>query len=406
MLNKNKKGIITATLTLAVMFGWGTFSAEAKSVQWNAPNPPLSNVQTRVTSAVYDVNVSVSYGANAIDPSTGGIIPDGNALPVGSRIHFQNIAHSNTDIAWFMTGGASDSPYGFWIPGAGPPTVYASQTENIIDPCTFFGPMWGTISVAPPAVTLSNYGSAGLSCDGSNVCTITSPGTISTAVNFNDTLGRLFWSIYESEYECIMSPGDMSNVFSDNGLISMGIIGHGDFTVPQQSVPFYFTATAPPPSSPPMYFCNPNTTSCELYTGVGTTIAACAADVLTYRGWTETCYNDPATCASACGGASPTPPSCGDGTCNGTENCSTCPSDCGACPPPPPCTLENGRCNPTATGTVWSGTPTGTLCDSSGGNTTPVKSGNVWAWTCKGVCGGSPVSCTAKVNTNWIEIAP
>jgi len=28
-------------------------------------------------------------------------------------------------------------------------------------------------------------------------------------------------------------------------------------------------------------------------------------------------------------------PSCGDGTCNGIENCSSCSSDCGACPPPP-----------------------------------------------------------------------
>ncbi len=28
-----------------------------------------------------------------------------------------------------------------------------------------------------------------------------------------------------------------------------------------------------------------------------------------------------------------TPPTCGDGSCNGTETCSTCPADCGACPP-------------------------------------------------------------------------
>ena len=30
------------------------------------------------------------------------------------------------------------------------------------------------------------------------------------------------------------------------------------------------------------------------------------------------------------------PPSCGDGTCNGTETCSTCPQDCGECPPEEP----------------------------------------------------------------------
>jgi hypothetical protein len=30
-------------------------------------------------------------------------------------------------------------------------------------------------------------------------------------------------------------------------------------------------------------------------------------------------------------------PACGDGSCNGLENCSTCESDCGICPPPPIC---------------------------------------------------------------------
>jgi Carbohydrate binding module (family 6) len=39
---------------------------------------------------------------------------------------------------------------------------------------------------------------------------------------------------------------------------------------------------------------------------------------------TETC----STCASDCGAC---PPSCGDGTCNGSETCSTCASDCGTC---------------------------------------------------------------------------
>jgi hypothetical protein len=40
------------------------------------------------------------------------------------------------------------------------------------------------------------------------------------------------------------------------------------------------------------------------------------------------------------------PPICGDGTCNGVENCSTCPTDCGTCPPPNPdprCDLTNAH---------------------------------------------------------------
>ena len=41
---------------------------------------------------------------------------------------------------------------------------------------------------------------------------------------------------------------------------------------------------------------------------------------------TETCSDCPSDC-------DPCPPACGDGTCNGTETCSDCPSDCNPCPP-------------------------------------------------------------------------
>ena len=35
---------------------------------------------------------------------------------------------------------------------------------------------------------------------------------------------------------------------------------------------------------------------------------------------------------------------CGDGTCNGAEDCSTCADDCGICPPPPPIVCGNNLC--------------------------------------------------------------
>jgi hypothetical protein len=64
-------------------------------------------------------------------------------------------------------------------------------------------------------------------------------------------------------------------------------------------------------------------------------------------------------------------PSCGDGTCNGTETCSTCPSDCGACPP----SCGDGTCN---------GSETCSTCASDCG-------------TCASTCnvpGGTPTSPT------------
>jgi 3D (Asp-Asp-Asp) domain-containing protein len=53
-------------------------------------------------------------------------------------------------------------------------------------------------------------------------------------------------------------------------------------------------------------------------------------------------------CVTDSGGTpAPTPtPTCGDGTCNGSETCSSCPDDCGACPTPTPTpTCGDGECN-------------------------------------------------------------
>ncbi len=59
----------------------------------------------------------------------------------------------------------------------------------------------------------------------------------------------------------------------------------------------------------------------------------------------------------------PTPASCGDNSCNGSETCSTCPQDCGVCPPPT-CTSfiysPWGPCvNGTQTRTITSKSPAG-----------------------------------------------
>jgi len=51
----------------------------------------------------------------------------------------------------------------------------------------------------------------------------------------------------------------------------------------------------------------------------------------------ETCDQEDNNCDGQVdeGDVCVTPPTCGDGTCNGTETCSTCSQDCGSCPPGP-----------------------------------------------------------------------
>ncbi|MFO1519093.1 MAG: hypothetical protein U1F57_05455 [bacterium] len=77
----------------------------------------------------------------------------------------------------------------------------------------------------------------------------------------------------------------------------------------------------------------------------------------------------------------PPPPTCGDGTCNGTEDCNTCASDCGSCNPPLTC--GDGACN---------GTETCGNCPQDCGICNPPTCGD---HACNGgeTCGSCPVDC-------------
>jgi hypothetical protein len=83
------------------------------------------------------------------------------------------------------------------------------------------------------------------------------------------------------------------------------------------------------------------------------------------------------TCAESAGCPSPCPdaPSCGDGTCNGTETKSSCPEDCGTAT-----FCGDGTCNGTETKTSCPedcGTAANHVCDSACGNSyTDPKSGS------------------------------
>ena len=88
------------------------------------------------------------------------------------------------------------------------------------------------------------------------------------------------------------------------------------------------------------------------------------------------------TCPADCG---PCAPGCGDGTCNGTEACNTCPADCGACP---------ARCGD---GTCDANESCGTCADDCGA--CPARCGD---GTCDAseTCGDCPDDCGA---CDWPE---
>lgn len=123
------------------------------------------------------------------------------------------------------------------------------------------------------------------------------------------------------------TPGDSSTMTGDEGAGPDGPAGPDappglDLTTPPVDGP-----TPPPDVTPPMDTTPPPPDVVMARCGDGT----CNG--------TENCMS----CRDDCG---PCAATCGDGTCNeGSETCTTCPSDCGACPPPDvPPTCSGSTC--------------------------------------------------------------
>lgn len=159
-------------LALGVGVGFSGDSAEAKSVIWSdiVIMPRLRNNQ---------IHTTILYEANAY--SQGVIQPDGTALPVGTVLNFRRRAKLDTDISWFVPGGVSDSPFGFWDNITVDAACMANFSTCIV------------LKVDSPTVTITHTGTAGLACRNNGFdCTITSAGTIVSSVNFSATTGLVY----------------------------------------------------------------------------------------------------------------------------------------------------------------------------------------------------------------------
>ena len=106
-----------------------------------------------------------------------------------------------------------------------------------------------------------------------------------------------------------------------------------------------------------------------------------------------------------CGGVCPPyGESCGNGNCNGSENCSNCPGDCGACPPPLVCQQShdtgcgglnaNGYCPSTHVGRICNDPP-GAPVDNCYPSCNCACSG--WAWDNQ--CGTN--GCPSNQRFRW-----
>lgn len=153
-------------------------------------------------------DISVLYHGNVYDDTTGLLVADGSAVSVGTRLRFEQTLGS---ISYVTTGTAWDTPFGRWSPGAGFPdgpafVVYVDRYATRHAQCSgeyyvnngsgiyASTRVYIPFSVNPSTMTVFRDAESRekLSCVG-NVCTVLSPGAISTNFNFSSTYGKFYY---------------------------------------------------------------------------------------------------------------------------------------------------------------------------------------------------------------------
>ncbi len=142
-------------------------------------------------------SASVGYSATLIDNNLGYVINDGSSVPIGTVIRVERQSARNTDISWNGTGVAYDTPFGYWIEGAGPQPRACHAEDQTYSQSRIYNEVEATIAAytlldVNPTVEQIISPSANLSCVG-NLCTVTGAGPVSIGMKFPQTYGRFYY---------------------------------------------------------------------------------------------------------------------------------------------------------------------------------------------------------------------
>jgi len=428
---KKKTGmnlLILGIVTTSMLLG-GMGKVEAKSAVYSAAWPTPDSYDTG-EAGLANPSVSVTYVTTLKNTDTGAIISDGATLTVGTRFTAL-ISHNNTDISWFGTGYNNDSPYGYWLNGAGPTPPNENYVVSVDS--SYSGEMYYSLSINPPTKNFSSAGStAGLVCSANGQCTITSPGTINATFVFNATNAQWWLSTGASTINsqtAVAAPNIPIQTITFN-LTAVG--GNKAPSAPTVTCPatgvtgtdYDFTATATDPDGdtlkysydwdnngvgdqnvPASGYVNSGIAQTAKHQWVSTgsktiKVQACDSKNNCSAGWgscTIVIGDKPtgawtANCPNNCGvAASSVPYVCtgGNSICSGTAPADKACSATAACPVP-------GTCNPATNGKLFTSKPTANLC--SIGNPSVVSGSSIWNWTC--LNDGITSSCSATCSVS------
>lgn len=209
--------------------------ANAESTQWsrNIGSLKFSRFNQGLLSSV---QVSVTYKVRVTNDATGAVIPSGSTVPAGTKVNFDFLPHTSSDISWFAAGNFSDSPYGRWTNNAVAPSDICSRSNFVPRKA---GGSYGdysrkrygtaaTYAVNPPVKSIDGLSGFNCTASGSNQdCTLTTNGTFPVSFVFETTPGKI-WGALSSKGGATCTSATAPD-------------GRPTFAVPQRIIPYTIT---------------------------------------------------------------------------------------------------------------------------------------------------------------------
>jgi hypothetical protein len=208
---KKTTKIIIASAFLFIISFVPFANVRAESVLWNTViqdhlyhRLPAGIIDYRFTAgkggvslqkSMSNTNVTVQYRTRVVNEDTGALLQCGDNVPVGSKVRFEFGEHLPTDIYWFSTGTAFDSPYGSWSPNA---------NRGVGGMCSVKNYFWkdrknatehySDLAVNPPTKTITGTTRDG--CINTGIiarCKLDEPGNVPASFNFAQTIGKFYF---------------------------------------------------------------------------------------------------------------------------------------------------------------------------------------------------------------------
>ena len=221
------KKIIAAVTTIifaATVFIIPGSVVEAESVVWTKTyNQNLyATFGKRYYLTLKRPSVQIKYDFSVRNDLTGELYACGDNVPKNTKLTFDFTPHEYTDVFWFGTGSAFDSPYGSWVRDAKRGTGAMCVEKNYYFTETGRGFVnatkhYANLSVNPPEKRVEGLDDAScVSVDGSSqTCTFDETGQLDVSFGFGETFGKFYhgWTHkIKDRGICKLAPGALVTI--------------------------------------------------------------------------------------------------------------------------------------------------------------------------------------------------